>query len=299
MRKNYLPFLASAMGVVLVGSAIFLAWSAPAGAGGLETLVNSRLTADFQKLMAAVVTPDWQGSGQLFVMLQHNLFTPLFAAVLVGMLLLFVLHYILIGAKKFSHDGPQISYYSIISRLVHVVVAVSFTVLTVSGLMIIFGKLFHGGSLVQGARFLHAPAAVVFLPAVLVLFLLWVKEMLPAAYDLDWLLVFGGYLSRRKQVVAAGKFNPGQKSWFWLAVGGGVVMALSGYYLFSFATDLPNIRLAAIIHNFFAVILLLMFMIHLYMAIFAVKGSLNSMLTGKKSAEEVAMMHSKYYEKIT
>ncbi len=299
MRKNYLPFLASVMGVVLVCSAIFWAWAPSVGAGGGEALVSGHLIADYQKIMAAVVTPDWQGSGQLFVMLQHNLFTPLFAAVIVGMLLLFALHYILIGAKEFSHEGRQIFYYSVLCRLVHVVVAISFTVLTVSGLMIIFGKLLHGGSLVQGARYLHAPAAVVFLPAVLVLFLLWVKDMLPAAYDLDWLLVFGGYLSKKKTVVASGKFNPGQKSWFWLAAGGGVVMALSGYYLFSFATDLPNIRLAAIIHNFFAVIMLVMFMIHLYMAIFAIKGSLKSMLTGKKSAEEVAMMHSKYYEKIT
>ena len=299
MRKNYLPILALAMVVILVSSSSFLLCAVPAGAHEFGNLTNGHLINDYQKIMSVVVSPDWQGSGQLFTMLQHNLFTPLFAAVLVGMVLLFTVHYISIGAKGFSHEGEKVFYYTLFCRLIHAMAAISFSVLTVSGLMIIFGKLFHGGTLIQSARFLHAPAAVVFLPAVFVLFLLWAKEMLPASGDLEWLLVFGGYLTKKKIVVPAGKFNPGQKSWFWLAVGGGVVMAVTGYYLFSFATNVPGIRLAAIIHNFLGVILLAMFMIHLYMAIFAIKGSLRSMWNGYKSAEEVAAMHSNYYKKIT
>ncbi len=299
MRRNYLPILALAVGIALMSIAIFLACVPLVGAQGLGSLAGGHLIANYQEIMSAVAAPDWQGSGQLFIMLQHNLFTPLFAAVLIVMLLLFAAHYLFVGAKKFSHEGKQIFYYSILCRLIHALAALSFTVLMLSGLMMIFGKFFHGGSLVQAARFLHAPAAVVFLPTVFVLFLLWVKDMLPAADDLDWLLVFGGYLTKKQMVVPAGKFNPGQKSWFWLAVGGGAVMAVTGYYIFSFATDITGIRLAAIIHNFLGVVLLAMFMIHLYMAIFAVKGSLQSMLTGSKSAEEVAMMHSNYYKKIT
>lgn len=296
MKRNYLPILAR--GIATVSSAVL--WSCtPVAAQELGNLAGGHVIADYQQIMSSVVTTDWQGSGQLFVMLQHKLFIPLFAAVLIGMALLFAVHYLLVGAKKFSHEGEKIFYYSAFCRLIHALTALSFSVLAVSGLMIIFGKLFHGGTLIQTARFIHAPAAAVFLPAVFVLFLLWVKDMLPAAYDLDWLLVFGGYLTKKKMVVPAGKFNPGQKSWFWLAVVGGIVMAVTGYYLFSFAADLPGIRLAAIIHNFLGVVLLAMFMIHLYMAIFEVKGSLQSMLTGEKSAEEVAMMHSNYYKKIS
>ncbi len=299
MRRNYLPILALNMGIALMSIAIFLTFLPLAGAREFGNFAGGHFITDYQEIMSAVVTPDWQGSGQLFIMLQHKLFTPLFAAVLIVMALLFAAHYLFVGAKKFSHEGKQIFYYSLLCRFIHALVALSFTVLTLSGLMIIFGKFFHGGSLVQAARFLHAPAAVVFLPTVFVLFLLWVKDMLPAADDLDWLLVFGGYLTKKKMVVPAGKFNPGQKSWFWLAVGGGAVMAVTGYYLFSFAIDVPGIRLAAIIHNFLGVVLLAMFMIHLYMAIFAVKGSLQSMLTGNKSTEEVAIMHNNYYKKIT
>ncbi|NIA19031.1 MAG: formate dehydrogenase subunit gamma [Xanthomonadaceae bacterium] len=298
MRKNYLPILGVTIGSLIIASSIFLAGS-PAIAQGTKAVLAGHLIADYQKIMSAIVTTDWQGSGQLFIMLQHNLFFPLFLVVLIGMILLFVAHYLFVGAKKFSHEGGEIFYYTVFCRLIHALAALSFCVLAVSGLMIIFGKLFHGSTLVQTARFLHAPAAVLYVPTALILFLLWIKDMLPATYDLGWLLMFGGYLSKKKVTVPAGKFNIGQKFWFWLAVGGGMVMAYTGYYLFTFATDVPGIRLAVIIHNFLGVVLLVMFMIHFYMATFAIKGALKSMLTGRKSAEEVAIMHSKYFENIS
>lgn len=297
MRKNYLPILALSIGILIVLSGIFYG-GIPAGAHGAKSFATDNLITNYQKIMSFVVTPDWQGSGQLFIMLQPKVFFPLYLVALVGMALLFAMHYLFIGAKEFSHEGEQIFYYSVFCRLIHALAALSFSVLVVSGLMIIFGKIFHGGTLVQTARFLHAPAAVVFLPTALVLFLLWAKDMLPVAYDLDWLLIFGGYLTKKKVTVPAGKFNIGQKSWFWIAVGGGLVMAYTGYYLFTFSTDTSGIRLAAIIHNFLGVILLAMYMIHFYMAVFAIKGALKSMLTGRKSAEEVAIMHSKYYQKL-
>ncbi|MBW1646288.1 MAG: formate dehydrogenase subunit gamma [Deltaproteobacteria bacterium] len=295
MRKNCLSFLGLTLGLVVL--ALAAGWSPAWGQAAGKAAVNP-LIADFQRIMAAVVTADWQGSGQFFIMMQR-VFSPLFLGVLLVMVVLFAAHYVLVGAKNFDHEGEKVFYYSILCRLVHALAAASFTILVFSGLLIIFGKVFHGGALVRTARYFHAPAAVVFVPASLVLFLLWVKDMLPAAYDLDWLLVFGGYLSRKKITVPAGKFNPGQKSWFWLAVGGGLVMAYTGYYLFSFSGDLPALRLAAVVHNLLGVVLLAMFMIHLYMALFAVKGSLQSMLTGYKSAEEVAQMHSEYWRRLS
>jgi len=295
MRKNCVSFLGLVLGLAVI--ALAAVWSPVWGQVAGKVAARPSI-ADFQQLMAAVVTADWQGSGQFFIMMQR-VFSPLFMGVLVLMLVLFAVHYLLVGSKSFAHDGEKVFYYSVLCRLVHALAAASFTVLVISGLLIIFGKVFHGGELVRTARFFHAPAAVVFVPVSLVLFLLWVRDMLPAAYDLDWLLVFGGYLSRKKITVPAGKFNPGQKSWFWLAVAGGLVMAYTGYCLFSFSGDLPALRLAAVIHNLLGVVLLVMFMIHLYMALFAIKGSLQSMLTGYKSAEEVAQMHSEYWRRIS
>ena|GEM_PF-7050420 len=52
--------------------------------------------------------------------------------------------------------------------------------------------------------------------SVIPMFLLWVKEMLPRPYDIKWFFIMGGYLSKEKLPIPAGKFNGGQKMWFWL-----------------------------------------------------------------------------------
>ncbi len=295
MKKNCISFLGLALGLAVIAMTVAGApvWGQLAG----KTAVKP-LAADFAQFMSVVTASDWQGSGRFFIMMQR-VFAQLFIGVPVLMLVLFIVHYLLVGPKSFAHDGEKVFYYSVFCRVVHTLAAISFTVLVLSGLLIILGRIFHGGELVRTARYLHAPAALVFAPAFLVLFLLWVRDMLPAACDLDWLLVLGGYLSRKKTVVVAGKFNLGQKFWFWLAVGGGLVMAYTGYCLFTFSGTLPALRLAAVVHNLLGVLLLVMFMIHLYMALFAIRGSLRSMLTGYKSADEVAQMHSEYWRRIS
>jgi formate dehydrogenase subunit gamma len=282
---------------LLSGGALLLGpvWAAVAAApAGPEA---ARLTADYRHLMSVLVTADWQNSGRLFIDLQQNLFNPLFGSILVVMAGLFLCHYLCIGPKSFPHTGEDIDYYSFFCRLIHLLAALSFTVLLLSGLVIVFGRTFGAGP-AAAARFLHLPAALVFVPAALLLFLIWVVDMLPAAYDLEWLRLGGGYLSKRQQKVPAGKFNLGQKSWFWLAVIGGAVMAYSGYRLYDFAGDPLAARQALMLHHFLGAVFLVMFMVHLYMAVIAVKGSLKSMLTGRKAAAEVVYMHGKYAEKL-
>ena len=124
--------------------------------------------------------------------------------------------------------------------------------------------------------------------------LFWIKDMLPALYDIKWMIIMRGYLSKKKKPVPAGKFNAGQKVWFWLATLGGGVMAGSGYYLYTFQADINTLRLSAMIHNILGAALVAMFFIHLYMSLFAIKGSLSSMLSGYKSEEELQILHSKF-----
>lgn len=126
------------------------------------------------------------------------------------------------------------------------------------------------------------------------MFFMWLREMLPALYDIKWMFIMGGYLSKEKKPVPAGKFNAGQKMWFWLATVGGFVMAFSGYFLWNFQAPVDSLRLLAIIHNFLAAALTALFMVHLYMSLFAINGSLQSMISGYKPKDEVDVMHGKY-----
>jgi len=82
--------------------------------------------------------------------------------------------------------------------------------------------------------------------------------------------------------------------WFWLATLGGFILAYSGYILWALQGPIDTIRYMAILHNLLAAALVAMFLTHLYMSIFAIAGSLTSMVTGYKPKEEVAILHSRY-----
>jgi formate dehydrogenase subunit gamma len=256
-------------------------------------LTSGSITTDWQGFNAAF-TGDWQQYGEQFTSFQPALFNQMFLAILVLVPAVFLFHYLLIGAKKFDHTGYQVLFFPLFARLVHWLAALAFSVLVVTGLMVVFGKLFGGGSLVMTARYGHLVAAPLFAATALLMLLIWLKEMLPRPCDLVWLLIMGGYLSKKKKPVPAGKFNAGQKMWFWLVTLGGGVMAYTGWYLFTFQTSVDQLRIMAMIHNFLAAALLALFVTHLYMSLFAIKGSLQSMVTGYKPQEEVEILHSRY-----
>ncbi len=239
-------------------------------------------------------TGDWQQYGQQFTSLQAGLFRQIFIVVLAVIPAVFLLHAIVIGPKRFEHTGPDVFFFSLFTRFIHWLAALSFSLLVITGLMVIFGRFFGGGSLIMTAREVHLVSSLVFVVSTVPMFLLWLKDMLPMPYDILWLFIAGGYLSKKKKPIPAGKFNAGQKMWFWLATVGGGVMAWSGWHLFSFQADTDQLRIMAMVHNFLAAALVALFLVHLYMSLFAIKGAIRSMITGYKPREEVEILHSRY-----
>ena len=282
-------FLSAVAGLLLVGGII----NNPHAAQIIVNYAPDSLTRAFGMFSHQWVG-DWQGLGQEFVHLQSGLFMQIFLVILAGIPAVFLLHYIVWGAKKFSHAGEKIKFYGLFVRIIHWLAALFMTLLAVTGPMIIFGRYLGGGGPILAARYVHAASAAGFAITALFLFLAWIKDMLPALCDIKWLFMAGGYLSRKPVRVPAGKFNAGQKMWFWLATAGGMVMAYTGFYLFNHQAAVNELRLFAIIHNILGAAILALFIVHLYMSLFAVKGSLSSMITGYKSREEVEMMHSLY-----
>ncbi len=290
MNQRQIPVaLTVSAGLLLMGSII----NNPQAAQLIVSYAPESLTKAFHQFSFMFVG-NWMDLGQEFTRLQSGLFLQMFLAVTVGVPVLFMAHYLIFGPKHFSHSGEKIKFYGAFIRLVHWIAALCMTLLAVTGLMIIFGNYLGGGPLVRTARYVHSPAAAGFAVTALILFFAWVRDMLPALCDIKWLFMAGGYLSRKKQPVPAGRFNAGQKMWFWLATAGGMVMAWTGFYLFNHQAPVDDLRLFAIIHNLLGAVILSLFIVHLYMSLFAVKGSLDSMLTGYKSRDEVETMHSLY-----
>jgi len=251
----------------------------------------------------------YQKWGELFVYLQTHWFRVLFLGITVAVLAVFLLHYLIIGPKKFSHEGRAFYVYSLFKRVVHWTAALSFVIIVPTGLMMVFGKELGGGELVRCARYLHSVGTVLFIVSAIPMFLMWLIPMLPSIDDIKWFFMLGGYLTKRKVVVPAGEFNAGQKMWFWVAMLGGFAMVITGAMMYFQDFDLEILRglkwdqidllrVAAIVHNFIGMAILALFITHLYMSLFAIKGSLDSMKSGYKSEEEIKYMHSSFYKKL-
>ncbi len=248
--------------------------------------------------------------GPKFVELQgQNTFGHIMAWVLAITLMVFLVHYLIIGPKKFDHGGKRIYVFTLFKRTVHWLAALAFILLIPTGLMILYGEELGGGSLIRGARYVHDIATVLFAISVVPMFLFWFVSMLPTWDDIKWLFIAGGYLSKKKREIPAGKFNAGQKLWFWIATLGGFAMILTGaamyFQEFDFGiaralglSQIDLLRMAAIIHNVLAWGIVALFLTHLYMSIFAIKGSLESMIDGYKEEDELKYLHSSWYRKL-
>ena len=250
------------------------------------------------------------GLGRQFTQLQGSHWFSQTMGWIVGItMIVFVLHYLFIGPKRFEHGGARMHVFSLFMRIVHWLAALAFVLLIPTGIMILYGSYFGGGSPVLYARYIHDGATVLFLIAVIPMFLFWFVDMLPTLDDIKWLFIAGGYLSKTKREIPAGKFNAGQKMWFWIATLGGILMILTGaamyYQEFDFGiaaalglSQIDLLRLSAIVHNLAAFVIVALFVTHLYMSLLAIKGSLSSMIDGYKEEDEVKHLHSSWYKKL-
>ncbi len=247
--------------------------------------------------------------GYYFTLLQSTYFKPLFLGVLIGVPVVFFLHYLVIGPMIFSHDRKKIYVFTLFNRIVHTIAAIAFILIIPTGVVMMYGSAFGGGAFVTVCKEIHAISTLLFIVSVIPMFFMWVRWMFIHWDDIKWLMIVGGYLNKNKKPVPAGKFNAGQKTWFWLATLGGVVMILTGaaMYFQDFKLEIiatlglsqiDFLRGSAIVHNVLGAAVLALFLTHIYMSVFAIKGAIHSIITGYKEEEEVEVLHSSFYKKL-
>lgn len=249
---------------------------------------------------------------KLFVTWQYNgYFGMLAAAAIVGVIVAFACHYAIIGPKIFSHSHGKIYAFNVVERLVHAIAAVAWVLLVPTGIIIMFGDTFGGGAFVKFMQYIHLIATVLWIITIIPMFLFWAKRMMIAPYDFRWLLIVGGYLSKKKRPIPAGKFNFGQKAWFWVAILGGFIMIVTGLVMYLLDTPVPGVnaevlgisqinilRISVVVHNLLGVICAVFLLVHIYMAAFAIKGAIHSIISGYKEEEEVYILHHYWYQEL-
>jgi len=98
------------------------------------------------------------------------------------------------------------------------------------------------------------------------------------------------------------KYNIGQKQLFWVMVVTMVLLLVSGLVLWRdtvFAFPVLVVRISAVVHAAASFVLILGIIVHMYSAIFWVKGSLRAMTRGTVTHAWARHHHPLWYRRIT
>lgn len=166
---------------------------------------------------------------------------------LLGMIGLLVLFYLIRGRIKIGagRSDQTITRFKFVERFAHWLLAGSFILLGLTGLITLFGRKglipFIGHDaysiLALSSKWIHNNVSWAFMLALVMVFVMWVIHNLPSRTDLNWIAKGGGIFSDAHP--PAKKFNAGQKLIFWsVIVLGGSISASGLALLFPFEINL-------------------------------------------------------------
>ena len=210
---------------------------------------------------------------------------------------------------KEGRTGRLIERFTSVERLAHWTMAISFVILAVTGITMLFGKyvvlpvfghtLF--GLLAYLCKNIHNFVGPVFTVSTIVFFVIYVKDNLPEASDLKWLTRAGGAIG--KGHVSAGRFNAGEKIWFWGGVVAlGLVVSASGFVLDMLFPGIEstrgNMQIANAIHLAGAVLFASMSLAHIYIGTIGMEGAYEAMRTGYVDDAWAKEHHDLWYDDV-
>jgi formate dehydrogenase subunit gamma len=209
------------------------------------------------------------------------------------------------------HDKPtgrMVERFSLVERWAHWTTAISFCVLAVSGMIILFGK--HVLLPVFGytlfawltalSKNLHNFLAPLFIVSLLVMIVIYVKDNLPEKGDVAWFRgAFAMFWSGRH--VPSGRFNAGEKAYFWIGVVAlCITLSVTGVIMLfpNFDQVRTTMQQANVIHAACAVIMILFALGHIYVGTIGVEGAYGNMRDGVTDETWAKEHHQYWYEDV-
>jgi formate dehydrogenase subunit gamma len=208
-----------------------------------------------------------------------------------------------------ADTGRTIERFTYFERAAHWSVAVSFVILAISGIVMAFGKFFLlpiigatlFGWLSYALKTVHNFVGPVFAVALLVFIVGYIRDNIPRAHDMAWLAKGGGMFGG--QEVPSHRFNAGEKIVFW---GGVIVLGLivvgSGLFLDKLVPNMAYTRgqmqVAHLLHAVASVLMMAMFMGHIYLGSIGMKGAYQGMKTGRVDEAWAKEHHELWYDDI-
>jgi formate dehydrogenase subunit gamma len=154
------------------------------------------------------------------------------------------------------------------------------------------------------ARFWHPWFGLAFTVSIFWMYRMWRRDLQTTDADRRWSKAMEFYIKNEdEEVPPSGRFNYGQKLFFWVMFYGIILLLISGLGLW-FVESIPwSLRwlryLAVTIHVIAALATIAGFIIHVYMSTAMVRGSFTAMVRGEVSRAWAKTHHRLWYEQVT
>lgn len=254
-----------------------------------------------------------------------------------GTLALLALFYLIRGKIRIDGEktGRTVTRFQAVERFGHWLMAGSFVVLAITGLIVLFGRMViipllgreAFSTVAVASKWVHNNISWAFMLGLVMVFFMWVIHNLPNRTDLKWLAVGGGIFTKGVHPPAK-KFNAGQKLIFWSVIVFGASISASGLSLLfpfelpmfakTFAilneTGLPQavgygalpemlapheeMQLATLWHTIVAFILIAIIFAHIYIGSIGMEGAFDAMGTGEVEEQWAREHHGLWLEEL-
>jgi formate dehydrogenase subunit gamma len=200
--------------------------------------------------------------------------------------------------------GNEIVRHNRSSRLIHWLVALTFGIGLLTGMPIwtpIFGWMAYLFGGLSVCRVIHPYAGIAFSLFSIAMFVQWVKDMHFEDNERDWIgpRVFQ-YMRYQTDDSQTGKYNGGQKLYFWSVSLGAIGLLLSGLLMW-FPRVFPRLimGLAYVIHDFTFICFAVSLVFHIYLGTAAEPGTFGSMTRGTVTRAWARLHHGRWYREVT
>ncbi len=204
----------------------------------------------------------------------------------------------MIGA---SRERGLVERYTFGERVLHWEVALTFVALMVSGFALGYPRaaflsgLFGGG---QTMRFLHPWIGVGFFAGVVVMLFAWARDMRFEAGDREWIRRIRSYARTGHTGLDVGRYNAGQKGYFWFSVLTGVLLLVTGVPLwFPWLAGAGVDRASRLVHHALFLLSVGGFILHVYLSTVMLPGTFSAMTTGRVTRAWAAWHHPRWFRR--
>lgn len=253
-----------------------------------------------------------------------------------GTLAALLLFYLLRGRIEIAGQktGRLVQRFGGFERFSHWLMAGSFILLGLTGLLSLFGRkviapyfgLEANAMILSASKLIHNSVSWAFILSLIFTFLLWVRHNIPNRTDITWFAQAGGIIGSKHP--PAKKFNGGQKIIFWSVILFGGLISLTGLSLL-FPYELPimaqlsgaangiglpglfgaaplstelapqeEMQLAHLAHALLAFLLMAIIIAHIYIGSVGMEGAYDAMGSGEVDEAWAEQHHALWLEEV-